>query len=53
MKLYHGLQKVIDYEYLFENQCGYIRAMYEQYHSERLENAFEDIDIKMALHTAS
>jgi hypothetical protein len=26
---------------------GYINAMYEQYHTERLENAFEDIDRKM------
>jgi hypothetical protein len=25
----------------------YINAMYEQYHTERLENAFEDIDRKM------
>ena len=24
----------------------YINAMYEQYHTERLENAFEDIDRK-------
>ncbi|MDR0683312.1 MAG: hypothetical protein LBG15_15950 [Dysgonamonadaceae bacterium] len=25
----------------------YINAMYEQYHTERLENAFEDIDRKI------
>jgi hypothetical protein len=25
----------------------YINAMYEQYHTERIENAFEDIDRKM------
>ncbi|MDR3366306.1 MAG: DUF3791 domain-containing protein [Prevotellaceae bacterium] len=27
----------------------YINAMYEQYHTERLENAFEDIDRKQLL----
>lgn len=26
------------------NLTDYIRSMYERYHTERLENAFEDID---------
>ena len=29
----------------------YINGMYEQYHTERLENAFDDIDRKAAAHT--
>jgi hypothetical protein len=28
----------------------YINAMYEQYHSERIENAFEDIDNKLSVY---
>jgi len=29
-----------------QGMIDYINAMYEQYHTERLENAFEDIDNK-------
>jgi hypothetical protein len=32
-----------------QNLLDYINAMYEQYHTERLENAFEDIDRKISL----
>jgi hypothetical protein len=28
----------------------YINAMYEQYHTERIENAIEDIDRKIGMH---
>jgi len=27
----------------------YVNAMYEQYHAERIENAFEDIDNKLRI----
>jgi hypothetical protein len=30
-----------------QNLIDYINLMYEQYHTERIENAFEDIDRKM------
>jgi uncharacterized protein (UPF0371 family) len=29
----------------------YINAMYEQYHTERIDNAFEDIDNKLRIKT--
>jgi hypothetical protein len=32
---------------------NYISVMYEQYHSERIENAFEDIDNKIKISTLS
>ena len=32
-----------------QNLLNYINGMYEQYHTERIENAFEDIDGKQKL----
>jgi hypothetical protein len=53
------LEKYAEYKLLPANEIltlwqtngliDYINAMYEQYHTERLENAFEDIDRKIVL----